>query len=75
MKTTFDFHSCLAVNGENLPLSVNFLPGHCGVLAAGKHNFALKTSYMPGFFGFFHFLMENQTMAQPMLKEIRNEMR
>ena len=75
MKTSFDFHSQMVLTGENLPLKVNFLPGRNGVKDLETQNFALKLSYLPGFSGFYRFLTENQTMAQPMLKEIRNEMR
>jgi len=72
MKTAFDFHSQLALCGENLTqpadLSTHFLPGSRTKTAGQGGLFTPGLSHLPVFAGVFNFFSETTTMAQPLLK-------
>jgi len=72
LKTSFDFHYCLAANGENLTqpagLPAHFLPGGRPQTALKDGLFMPVLTHLPVFAGVSSFYAENTTMAQPLLK-------
>lgn len=68
MKTAFNFHSRLVTGGENLPQTMQFLPGGRANTASDGGVFTTELTHLPIFTGVLSFYPEKSTMAQPLLK-------
>jgi hypothetical protein len=75
MNNAFQFHSHLAFGGEILSQTATFLPGDAAETTNSMGIFMSELKHLPVFRRFSRFVVENNSVAQPMLYGGCNEMR
>ena len=75
MNNPFQFRSRLAFGGEILAQPVTFLPVEPDWPPLRKEIYLPERLHLAGFLPVFNFNRKNLTVAQPLLKEVCDEMR
>lgn len=75
MKTALSFRSRLAFGGEILTQQANFLPVEPVRLADESAIYTSEMQHFAGFLPVFKINKKHLTVAQPLLKEVCDEMR